>query len=362
MTSLSVEGLNKVYGLESAVENLSIDVSEGEMLVLVGPSGCGKTTTLRCLAGLERPTSGRILIGDRAVTAIEDGVFVPPEKRQIGMVFQSYAIWPHMTVFENVAYPLRAAKVPKAEIARRVNRTLDLVQLGNLADRYSSQISGGQQQRVALARSLVGEPQLLLFDEPLSNLDAALRLHMRVEIKELQNRLGFTAVYVTHDQTEAMVIADRIAIMDKGVLQQTGSPREIYEAPANIFVAGFMGTTNLMVGKIAPASNGKTVLHADGDIEVVVDKATDLAPGEEAYVSVRPEVLSIRAPDQSGCRGENVWDGEVTLATFIGEQIIYRVDVGPHRLEIHARPTESFGIGEPVQVTAAPERCILLRN
>jgi iron(III) transport system ATP-binding protein len=362
VTSLSIQGLNKSYGSVVAVHDLSLDVQQGEMLVLVGPSGCGKTTSLRCLAGLERPTSGKIRIGDRVVTAIDDGIFVPPERREIGMVFQSYAIWPHMTVFENVAYPLRSAKVPRNEIRPRVNEALELVQLEALADRYSSQISGGQQQRVALARSLVAEPQILLFDEPLSNLDASLRLQMRVEIKELQNRLGFTAVYVTHDQTEAMAIADRIAIMDKGVLQQIGSPRDIYERPANVFVAGFMGTTNLLAVRAGADANGKTVLRADGDIEVRVGQAPQMPAGETAFVSVRPEVLSIRPPGTKAARGENGWDGEVTLATFIGEQIIYRVGVGPHQFEIHARPTEDFAIGDPVRVIAAPERCILLRE
>ncbi|MBI2227454.1 MAG: ABC transporter ATP-binding protein [Betaproteobacteria bacterium] len=210
MSSLTIAGLSKAFGDARVVADLNLQAAEGEMLVLVGPSGCGKTTTLRCIAGLESPSAGHIRIGSRVVTA----------------------------------YPLRATGVPRKEIPDRVLRALKLVQLDQLAERYSSQISGGQQQRVALARSLVGEPKLLLFDEPLSNLDASLRVTMRVEIMELQKRLGFTAVYVTHDQIEAMAIADRIAVMDRGIIRQIGSPRDIYDRPANVFVAGFMGTTN----------------------------------------------------------------------------------------------------------------------
>lgn len=362
MTSLTIQDLNKAYGPVMAVQDLSLQVQEGEMLVLVGPSGCGKTTTLRCLAGLERPTSGSIRIGQRLVTAIEDGIFLPPERREIGMVFQSYAVWPHMTVFENVAYPLRAGRVPRNAIRKRVMEALELVQLDQLADRYSSQISGGQQQRVALARSLVAQPKLLLFDEPLSNLDANLRLQMRVEIKELQNRLGFTAVYVTHDQTEAMAIADRIAIMDQGLLRQIGSPRAIYERPANVFVAGFMGTTNLLSGDVETVADGGAVVRADGDMVATVADAAGAAPREKAFVSIRPEALAIKPENSARESDGNFWEGTVSLATFIGEQIIYRVDVGPHRLEIHARPTEMIDIGTNVLVTAPPERCVLLKD
>jgi len=361
LPSLSIEHLSKDFGGIKAVDDLSLEVSESEMLVLVGPSGCGKTTSLRCLAGLERPTSGRISIGERVVTAIDEGAFVPPEKREIGMVFQSYAIWPHMTVFENVAYPLRAIGVPRQALRERVMGALELVHLKALAERYSSQISGGQQQRVALARSLVAEPKLLLFDEPLSNLDASLRLQMRVEIKELQSRLGFTAVYVTHDQTEAMAIANRIAIMDNGVLLQVGSPREIYESPANSFVAGFMGTTNLLKGKVAD-SDGRSACVGIGDgIEVRVADPPSVGADDEVFVSIRPEELSLSAA-ATPAAGDNAWSGTVSLATFIGEQIIYLVDVGEHRLEVHARPAEQFEIGSPVTVGANPQRCNLLRS
>ena len=243
MPSLTIENLSKHFDEVRAVDDLDLEVEDGEMLTLLGPSGCGKTTTLRCIAGLERPTAGRIILGEGVVTDIDGGVFVLPEKREMGMVFQSYAVWPHMTLFENVAYPLRARGMSRGDISGKVMNTLKLVQLDGLEHRYSTQISGGQQQRVALARSLVSEPSLLLFDEPLSNLDANLRVQMRLEIRELQERLNFTAVYVTHDQTEAMALSDRIAIMDHGVMQQIADPREIYNRPQNRFVASFMGTT-----------------------------------------------------------------------------------------------------------------------
>ena len=361
MSALTVQNLIKDFGDVRAVNDVSLTVAEGEMLVMVGPSGCGKTTCLRCLAGLEQPTGGRIEIGGHVVTAMEDGIFLPPEKRQIGMVFQSYAIWPHMTVFENVAYPLKAMRVPRDEIGPRVNEALRLVQLDTLGERYSSQISGGQQQRVALARSLVAEPRLLLFDEPLSNLDASLRLQMRVEIKELQNKLGFTAVYVTHDQTEAMAIADRIAIMEGGVLRQIGSARDIYDRPANVFVAGFMGTTNLLRGSVLEAANGSVVVNAGEGIRAQVSDAGDATVGEPVHISIRPESLTLKAAGTSA-EGVNAWPATISLATFIGEQIIYRADAGPYALELHASPTEIFAVGDKVFVTADSHRCVLLRD
>ncbi|MEO8442669.1 MAG: ABC transporter ATP-binding protein, partial [Betaproteobacteria bacterium] len=332
---------------------------EGEMLVLVGPSGCGKTTTLRCIAGLESPTAGRIAIDNRVVTAVADGINVPPERREIGMVFQSYAVWPHMTVFNNVAYPLRAIGVPRKEIPERVMRTLKLVQLDQLAERYSSQISGGQQQRVALARSLVAEPKLLLFDEPLSNLDASLRVTMRIEIMELQKRLGFTAVYVTHDQIEAMAIADRIAVMDRGIIRQIGSPRDIYDRPANVFVAGFMGTTNLLEGTVSAVNGAEAVVSTVSGFDVRVTNGQGAAVGRAVHVSVRPEAATVttRAPEEPQ---QNAWPGKVTLSTFLGDTIAYRLDVGGKQFDVHAPTTEIFAAGSEVFVAVHPSRCVLL--
>jgi ABC-type Fe3+/spermidine/putrescine transport system ATPase subunit len=263
-----------------------------------------------------------------------------------------------MTVYENVAYPLRAMDVRGDELHKRVLDALRLVQLEPLAERYSSQISGGQQQRVALARSLVGEPKLLLFDEPLSNLDANLRLQMRVEIKELQRRLGFTAVYVTHDQAEAMAIADRIAIMEKGRLLQVGTPRDIYERPANSFVAGFMGTTNLLRGQVASKQGSGALVRTPAGVEVQVAQADGVAPGESVWVSIRPEALEIRA----GAAGANAWPATIRLATYIGESIIYRAELGGQAVELHAPPNENYPTGAGVTLAADPRSCILLRE
>ncbi|MBI3067752.1 MAG: ABC transporter ATP-binding protein [Betaproteobacteria bacterium] len=359
MSSLTVAGLSKAFGDARAVADLDLKVGEGEMLVLVGPSGCGKTTTLRCIAGLERPTAGRITIGNRVVTEIDQGVFVPPEKREIGMVFQSYAVWPHMTVYDNVAYPLKAIGVLRGEIHDRVMKTLRLVQLETLADRYSSQISGGQQQRVALARSLVAEPKLLLFDEPLSNLDANLRLQMRVEIKELQKRLGFTSVYVTHDQTEAMAIADRIAVMDRGMVRQVGSPRAIYDRPANTFVAGFMGTTNLLEGSVQEVTDAEAVVRTSGGITLRAIGARGAARGATVHVSIRPEALQL-CPLEKPAAAANVWPATVALSTFLGDSVLYRLEVAGHTFEVHGPSTEVFEVGSKVTLAVEPSRCTLL--
>jgi ABC-type Fe3+/spermidine/putrescine transport system ATPase subunit len=274
------------------------------------------------------------------------------------MVFQSYAIWPHMTVFENVAYPLRAMGVRGDEVKSRVRDALKLVQLDALEGRYSSQISGGQQQRVALARSLVGAPKLLLLDEPLSNLDANLRLQMRLEIRELQKRLGFTAVYVTHDQAEAMAIADRIAIMDRGRLRQVGTPREIYERPANAFVAGFMGTTNLLQGKVAAKDGAGATVRTSSGLEVRVAQANGVAPGDAVWVSIRPEALAIGASQAGG----NAWPATIRLGTYIGETIIYRAELGGQSVELHAPPDQNHPVGAGVTLAADPRKCILLRE
>ena len=238
MPALRLERIVKRYGKVKAVDDLSLEVQEGELLTLLGPSGCGKTTVLRCVSGFVRPDDGQIYLGDRKITEI------PTEKRGIGLVFQNYALWPHMTVFDNLAFGLQIKRLTKDDIKQKVEGSLALVQLGGLEDRFPRQLSGGQQQRVALARALVLEPDILLLDEPLSNLDALLREQMRFEIAQIHKHAGITTIYVTHDQTEAMVISDRIAVMEKGRIMQLGNPLEIYSKPANKFVAGFMGTTN----------------------------------------------------------------------------------------------------------------------
>ena len=241
MPDIRIDNLTKRFGEVTAVNRLALDIAHGEFVTLLGPSGCGKTTTLRCLAGLEEPNEGELWFGDRCVFSDRKGVFISPGARGIGLVFQNYALWPHMTVFYNVAFGLRKKGLPKAEIRRRVTEILELLGLQGYEDRYPSELSGGQQQRVALARMIVTEPQILLFDEPLSNLDAKLRMTLRAELKHLHSQIGATTVYVTHDQVEALTLSTRIAVMNQGVLQQVGTPAEVYHHPENLFVAEFMG-------------------------------------------------------------------------------------------------------------------------
>ena len=280
---LSVKSLYTEYASEhgtvvKAAQNVSFDVPEGKLFTLLGPSGCGKTTTLRSIAGLERPVSGEIAVGGRIVYSSGQGIFVAPNKRNFGMVFQSYAIWPHMNVFQNVAFPLDVRKLPRKEIRERVMRVLAAVQLDHLVDREATKLSGGQQQRLALARALVMEPQLLLLDEPLSNLDAKLRDAMRTELKRLQRELKLTTVYVTHDQTEALALSHEIAVMNDGFVIQVGTPRQIYETPSNSFVAEFVGSTNFFGGTVIhfATNQGEVVITTDDpEIEVAIKFPVD---------------------------------------------------------------------------------------
>src|SRR5215216_151755 len=287
-THIEIEDLQIRYGPVLAVKGISFRVVAGEQLTLLGPSGCGKTTTLRAIAGLERPSSGAIRIGGAPVYASAEGINIPAEKRGLSMVFQSYAIWPHMTVFENVAYGLRVRRKSRQEILTRVREALALVQMVPYENRPASALSGGQQQRVALARACVFQPSVLLFDEPLSNLDAKLRADMRIELRELQHRLGITSVYVTHDLEEALAMSDRIVVMRNGVVEQVGSPSEIYNLPSNTFVADFVGSANLIRGRHRPD------LDADGMIalettagDVIFGTAADRAVSLHAVFSVR---------------------------------------------------------------------------
>ena len=282
MGTVTLQHLQKAFGDSVVVRDVSAVIRDGEFVTLLGPSGCGKTTILRMIAGFEKPTAGEIWFDD---TLISGGkTFVPPEKRGIGMVFQSYAVWPHMTVFDNVAYPLTIRKTPREEIRIRVERALSLTHLESYAQRLPSQLSGGQQQRVALARALVAEPRLLLLDEPLSNLDAKLRESMRFEIKRLQKALGITVIYVTHDQTEAMAMSDRILVLNKGELQQAGRPEEIYNRPVNPFVADFLGKVDFFRGE---ARDGRIELSEMGGQSIPYDGPRT----GRVYVAIRPENL-----------------------------------------------------------------------
>ena len=326
-------GLWKTYpgGAQPAVKGLSLDVYDGEIVTLLGPSGCGKTTTLRMVAGLEVPDQGDIFFAERPVVMTSRRIFVPPNKRNVGMVFQSYAVWPHMTVEQNVAFPLRSHKFPRREIRERVQRALELVGMAGFEDRPGPLLSGGQQQRVALARALVSEPQLLLLDEPFSNLDAKLREQMRIELKLLQKRLKIAVLFVTHDQVEALSLSNRIAVMNSGVAQQQGSPRLLYEQPANEFVRDFLGKTLLFRGKVHSSNPaGQMAIALEGARDCVVfgrSYDTDgIKMGESVYIAVRPEdvqILPAMGPQvPSGTIG-----GIAQAALFIGERIEYQVEV-----------------------------------
>ncbi|NRQ32180.1 ABC transporter ATP-binding protein [Nonomuraea sp. NN258] len=325
MTPLAVAGLRKAFGDFQAVDEVGFEVREGELYTLLGPSGCGKTTTLRAVAGLEQPDAGRITIDGVDVTA------TPPHRRDIGMVFQSYGIWPHMTVFANAAFPLQVARVPKREIAERVERALAAVHLDGTESRMGTQLSGGQQQRLALARALVRRPKLLLLDEPLSNLDAKLRQAMRAELSSLQKELGITALYVTHDQAEALSLSSRIAVMSAGRIVQEGSPREIYQRPASRFVADFVGTTNLVPGTAVGEGRVRT---GAGELAAASCRAP---AGARVLVAIRPESLALHREEPAA---ENVVAGEIDRIMFVGECVECHVRVGED-VWITRQPPES---------------------
>src|SRR6184192_150063 len=312
---IEVDRLEIYYGNVPAVRGVSFDVLPGEQLTLLGPSGCGKTTTLRAIAGLEKPTAGEIRIGGSPVFASSTSLNVPAERRWLSMVFQSYAIWPHMSVFDNVAYGLRVRRRPEAEVVTRVREALDLVQLGELDDRSASKLSGGQQQRVALARAFVFSPSVLLFDEPLSNLDAKLRAEMRVELKELQRRLDITSVYVTHDLEEALAISDRVIVMNNGGIEQVGTPGEIYDRPRNTFVADFVGSANLIRGRRRPdlEHNGLVVIQTSGGA-LVHGTASGQPSGGEALMAVR--TVRLRLDRARPATSLNAWPARIRQRVF----------------------------------------------
>ncbi len=327
MAVVLLENVGRTYGTFTAVESVDLAVKKGEFLTFLGPSGCGKTTTLRMIAGLERNTSGRIRIEDTLVSDPNTNWFVPPERRQLGMVFQSYAIWPHMTVFENVAYPLRIRRVAKTEVTRRVNEVLDLIEMRHLADRPAPALSGGQQQRVAIARALVFEPSVLLLDEPLSNLDAKLRTQMGEEFRKLQQRLGITTLYVTHDQDEAMALSDRIVVMQSGQVLQVGSPQAIYHRPESLAVARFVGSPNVFEAQVEAAGKEGDVrrLKVQGPgWKGMVSAGKSFTPGSTVQVMVRPENLRV-------CVGEAPVDADLTFNGVVAELVfrgaIYSVTI-----------------------------------
>ena len=358
---MEIERLYKRFGEETAVRDFSLSVAEGEFVTLLGPSGCGKTTTLRCIIGLERPDGGEIRIGGRAVASAERGIYLYPEDRDLGMVFQSYAVWPHMTVFDNVAYGLRVRRMPTAELRRRTMHALELVDLVHLADRYATKLSGGQRQRVALARAIVYEPKVVLFDEPLSNLDAKLREQMRVEIVRLQREVGITSVFVTHDQTEALVMSDRIVVMDKAVIQQVGDPQTIYASPVNAFVANFIGVTSLLEGRLLDRMGGFCEIEVPiggglAPLRLRASGGEGAARGDRVVLSLRPEDVSLHLERPAG--GENLFEGEVIDTIYLGNFLEGRVRVGSH--EIGIRHYENLAPGRRVHLSFRPEHGLCL--
>jgi ABC-type Fe3+/spermidine/putrescine transport system ATPase subunit len=356
---IEVTDLVVQYGHVTAVRGVSFAVRPGEQLTLLGPSGCGKTTTLRAIAGLEPPTAGEIVIGGTAVFSSARRINVSAERRGLSMVFQSYAIWPHMTVFDNVAYGLRVRRLSAQEIAEKVGWALDMVQMGEFAQRSASKLSGGQQQRVALARAFVFSPSVLLFDEPLSNLDAKLRAEMRIELRELQHRVGITSVYVTHDLEEALAISDRIVVMRDGAIAQIGAPSEIYNFPRNAFVADFVGSANLIRGRHRPecGRDGLVALETAGG--TLVYGSTHGRPvGADGVFSVRTIHLELsREAPAAQC---NVWPVRIRRSVFQGDFTQYHVDWEDRQLVVRCTAADPLDEGEKAYLTVDPRRCILL--
>ena len=357
---IEVKDLHIHYGEVPAVRGVSFDVAPGEQLTLLGPSGCGKTTTLRAIAGLEQPTAGEIRIGGAPVYSSASRVNIPAEKRGLSMVFQSYAIWPHMTVFENVAYGLRVRRESKEQIAEKVERALGMVQMGAYAQRGASQLSGGQQQRVALARAFVFQPSVLLFDEPLSNLDAKLRADMRIELRELQHRLGITSVYVTHDLEEALAMSDRIIVMRDGLIAQIGSPFDIYNLPRNAFVADFVGSANLIRGKNrGDLATGDAVALETQAGHIVHGMAHGRPTGTELTFSIRTVHLALSA--QKPANERNVWPVRVERSVFQGDFTQTIVKWGEQRLTIRGT-MEPLAEGSDAFMSVDPKRVVLLEE
>jgi iron(III) transport system ATP-binding protein len=360
MAFIEIRNLFKQYKKTTAVNRINLEVNEGELLTLLGPSGCGKTTTLRCIAGLEKPEEGDIIIAGKSMIT---GGFVQPSKRGIGMMFQNYAVWPHMKVYNNVVYGLRIQKISRQEIKKKAKDVLELVGLQGLEERYPGQLSGGQQQRVALARALIRNPKVLLLDEPLSNLDAKLREKMRFEIKNLVKRMGITSVYVTHDQAEAMVISDRIVVMEKGNIVQIGAPHEIYQKPSNRFVADFIGAMNFIpgeVGEVLPGSDkvyvrtelgGKLLCRSTNGADVKTQ-------GRKVYASIRPEDIEVFAGRPESM--ENIFTGVIANKAYLGNFLFFFVEINGMTVRVQAMHHLTQEEGQEIYLYFDPEKCMVL--
>jgi iron(III) transport system ATP-binding protein len=355
MPEIRVENLVKTFGEQRALDDVSFTVKEGELFTLLGPSGCGKSTTLMSIAGFKTPEQGRIAIGERELFDAAKRLAIPAEYRNLGIVFQSYAVWPHMTVFENLAFPLKVRRMKRRAIKARVGEVLALVEMSDYARRYPHELSGGQQQRVALARALVYSPSVLLLDEPFSNLDAKLRERARTWVKELQTNLDLTTIFVTHDQDEALSMSDRVAVMNLGRVQQIGAPEDVYRAPANRFVAEFVGRVNLIKGTVSTVDGGAVVVDVDGTglkLKAVAKKS--IAASAPVTVAVRPEALSLGAAGSAVGNGTNTFDANIHAVAFLGDHYEYELEAG--RLPLHAQSSERL-TGERVTVHIPPDAC-----
>jgi len=349
---IELRNVTKRYGDLVANDHVDLQVRRGELLTLLGPSGCGKTTALRCITGHQRPDAGQVLIDGKDVTN------VPTYRRNLGMVFQNFALFPHMTVYENVEFPLMIRNEPKAQRRQMVREALKLIRMETLEERYPRQLSGGQQQRVGLARALVYRPTVLLLDEPLSNLDAKLREEMRFEIRELVSQLGITAVYVTHDQGEALALSDRVAIMNAGRLQQVGTPQQIYEQPRTIFVASFIGLSDFLEGHVDSTEGGRARVSVQG-LQLTLVADTPLVVGQAVSLFIRPS--NVLLLDRQTEQRENVFDATVQKMTYLGEIIDYRVALANGvELRVQTDGRQQISPGAPVKVYLPPEHCHII--
>lgn len=360
---IKIRNLTKNYYSEgktiAALDHVDLVIPANRIFTLLGPSGCGKTTLLRCIVGLEAPEAGEIIIGDEIVFSREKNIAVPPEKRGLGMVFQSYAIWPHMNVFDNVAYPLQTRNEPCQEIIKKVTNILHFVQLDGFENRPATKLSGGQQQRVALARALVAEPKVILFDEPLSNLDAKLREETRKELRNFLSTLKITAVYVTHDRIEALSLSDTVAVMKSGKIVEIGTPREIYFDSNRRFVADFIGQANFIAGRVAAVEDAHAIISsAIGNI--ACKKTADAPPGTAVTVCIRPEF--IRVVKGLPTEGLNIFPGRVESLIFVGDAYEGEIRVGETLLIFRIEPTTAVREGEEIALYFDPAHCSLLWN
>lgn len=357
---LEIRNIKKLFGDVVALNDVSLSVEEGCFMTLLGPSGCGKTTMLRCIAGTEIPDQGEIVLGGRVLLSVSKGIFLSPDKRKISMVFQSYALWPHMTLFQNIAYPLVISRISKSEISTRVQETIDMLGLSGLEGRYPAELSGGQQQRVALARAIVPDVNLILLDEPLSNLDAPLRVASRAELKKLQRKLGVTMVYVTHSQTEALSLSHSVSVMEAGSIVQTGSPKEVYHWPSNTFVAGFLGTADFHEGLIVETNSNLITVEVNPDFRIsfISDGSNTQKIGERITLATRPEDIFIT---ENHRRNElNVWRATLDDYMFLGDSLSCELSIGRVSFRIKADKRYPVEETENLWISILPEHVMPL--